>query len=283
MVIQAFQEDEVAKIYKNKLIYSIIKYNKQKDSYKDFFSDKFATALKLSNSSFDSEILDETVECLEKEKTRYNEILNNNQIVIDIAADEIVNILVKEASNLNDEKEKCRFLVEYIANTFEYDRNDKKYNRSIPFGEDYNFEFYHGIPISKSYKGLLVTKTGLSDSISNLLVYLGNQLGLKIGTISCTCNDESYMINSVNIDGNISYIDATSILADRCEVSDACLVDCSNLNKYASFKGINEEGITQVVQYAVPYDFTNIINIEKRILPATKYIDNDIYTFKKTS
>lgn len=282
-MIQAFREDEVAKIYKSKLIYSIIKYNRQEEIYKDFFSDKFATALKLSNSSFDNEIYDETVEYLEKEKTKYNEILDNNQVVIDITADQIVNILVQEASYLNDEKEKCRFLVEYIANTFKYDYNDQKYNRSIPFGEDYNFEFYNGIPISKSYKGLLVTKTGLSDSISNLLVYLGNELGLKIGTISCTCNDNSYMINSVNIDGNVSYIDATSILTGRCEVSDACLVDYSNLNKYASFKGINEEGITQVGHYAVPYDFTNIINMEKKILPNTENVANDIYTFKKTS
>ena len=283
MTINAFREDEVAKVYKGKLIYSLIKYNRQSEDYKEFFSDKYLNSLNLNNSSFDNDLYDEVVEYLNKEKERYNTLLNTNQIVIDIIADEIANNLIKEASTITDDKEKCRFLVEYITTTFKYDDYNKKYHRDIPFGEDYNFEFYNGIPVSKSYKGLLVTKIGLSDSIANLLVYLGRQLGLQINTISCTCDDDSYMINSVNIDGNISYIDATSILKGTCSVTDACLVDASNLNKYASFTGINEEGITQVGYYTIPYNFTNLITMEKRILPQIQYMENNTYELKKTS
>lgn len=283
MRIQAFREDEVAKIYKSKLIYSIIKYNGQNDNYKEAFNSKYLNALSLNNSSFDNDIFDDTIDYLNNEKNKYNDLLNANQPIIDMIADEIVDILIQEAANLTDDKEKCRFLVEYIVATFKYDDLNKKYHRDIPFGEDYNFEFYNGIPISKSYKGLLVTKTGLSDSIANLLVYLGNELDLKINTVSCTCNDNSYMINSINIDGDISYIDISNILNGNCEITDAFLVDLANLNKYASFTGIIEEGINQIGYYNIPYNFTNLITMEKRILPKIEYIENNTFTLKKTS
>ena len=161
--------------------------------------------------------------------------------------------------------------------TFIYDINTKKYNRDIPFGEDYDFEFYKGVPISKTFEGLLVTKTGLSDSISNLMIFLGNELGLNISSVACEYNDSDYIINSVKIDDNISYMDVSSVINGSSDIEHACLVDRATLISNNNYNGIVEEGITEPLDYSTSYDFTEIINMEKRILPEIEYVESNIF------
>lgn len=281
MTLQAFRIDEIAKIYKGKLIYSIIKYNNQCEGFKALVENKYLTALDLSNCSFDNDILVDIVDYLDTEKQKYEEISDKNQEIIDIIADRLTENIVKEGKDLPNDLEKCRFIFEYILKTFNYDFTSKKYHRNIPFGEDYNFEFYNGVPISKSYKGLLVTKTGLSDNIANLMVYLGNQLGISIGTLSCECYGDTYILNTINIDGNVSYMDITSVLVGRCCIDDACLVDRSKLLRYATFNYIEEEGITREMDFNYPYDFSNIIEQEKSLLPQIETSEEKIIVKEK--
>ena len=277
MTIQVFREDEVARVYKYKLIYSMIKYEHQNDDVRDFFKDKYYTAANLCNTSFDCNEYDEIVSTLDKEKEKYDEIAANNQETIDRVAEAISENLVKEVEKLPNDLEKCKFLFEYLLKTFKYNISAKKYHRNVPFGEDYNFEFYHGIPISKTYKGLLVTKTGLSEDIANLFIYLGNKIGLNIGQVNCECNDDSYTVNTVNIDGNISYMDVSSVLLGRCSIDQACLVDRSNLLNYARFNYVYDEGVTQNIDFSSHYYFDDILNFERSIMPDVEFIENNIY------
>ena len=282
MEVQAFKDYEIAKIYKNKLIYSIIKYNEQSDEYKDYFHSKYCNSLNFSNSSFDTSIKEDVIEYLNTEMEKYNKIASENQEVIDTLADILVKNFINEANKLPNDFEKCRFLFEYVSKIMQYDYNTKKYNRFIPFGEDYPFEFYNGVPISNSYKGLLVTRTGLSDSISNLMIYLGRKIGLNMGSIVCQNYNGSYMLNTVKIDGNISYMDVTSVINKKCSIEEACLVDRATLLKKNSYTDILEEGILIPIDYSNSYDLKELIDKEKQIIPTTRYIENKIFTKEKT-
>lgn len=282
MEVQAFKDYEIAKIYKNKLIYSIIKYNEQSDEYKDYFHSKYCNSLNFSNSSFDTSIKEDVIEYLNTEMEKYNKIASENQEVIDTLADILVKNFINEANKLPNDFEKCRFLFEYVSKIMEYDYNTKKYNRFIPFGEDYPFEFYNGVPISNSYKGLLVTRTGLSDSISNLMIYLGRKIGLNMDSIVCQNYNGSYMLNTVKFDGNISYMDVTSVINKKCSIEEACLVDRATLLKKNNYTDILEEGILIPIDYSNSYDLKELIDKEKQIIPTARYIENNIFTKEKT-
>ncbi len=283
MELQAFKDYEIAKIYKNKLIYSIIKYDHQNDDFKEFAHDKYCQALTFNNTSFDNSIIDDVKEYLDKEMEEYNQVISRNQEIIDSIADELVKKLANEVVKLPNDLEKCRYLFEYISKIMHYDYDSMKYNRFIPFGEDYDFEFYNGVPISSSYKGLLVTKAGLSDSISNLMVFLGKKWGLNIDTVVCQNRYGNYYINSVKIDDNISYMDVTSVIKGKNKIEDTCLVDKSTLFKNNYYEGIENEGILVPMDYSKPYDFHKIFKIDETMTPSIRYLESDIFTKKKTS
>lgn len=283
MELQAFRDYEVDKIYKNKLIYSIIKYDEQNNDFKEFYHEKYCNALSFSNSSFYNSAMVEVKEYLDKAMIKYNEVIKENQEVIDLVSDQLVRNLANEAYKLPNDLEKCRFLFEYVSRIMNYDYDTKKYNRFIPFGEDYPFEFYNGVPISSSYKGLLVTKTGLSDSISNLMIFLGYKLGLNISSITCQNHNGSYVINTIKIDDNISYLDITSVIKKKCRIEDACLVDRATLLKNNNYTGIIEEGILIPLDYSKPYNLNKLIKAEEKIIPTARFIENDIFTKEKTS
>ncbi len=283
MELQAFRDCEIAKIYKNKLMYSIIKYEKQNNDFKDFCHDKYCNALTFNNSSFDNSIIEEVKEYLDKEMNEYNRVVAENQEVIDLIADELVRNFTNEAVNLSNDLEKCRFLFEYVAKIMHYDFEARKYNRLIPFGNDYDFEFYNGVPISNSYKGLLVTKCGLSDDICNLMVFLGRELNLDIDTVVCQNHYGNYYINSVNIDGNISYMDVTSVIRKKNKIDEACLVDRSTLIQNRNYTNIAEEGVLIPLDYSKPYDFCRLIKADNKNMPTAKYLETDIFEKKKTS
>ena len=274
MKLQAFSKAEVAKIYRSKLIYSLVKYEQQGDDFKEFNHDKYCTALNLMEKNFDNNIIDEVIDYLDNKKSEYIKIANDNQEVIDLIADQLVKNLANQAYMLPNDLEKCRFLFEYVSKMIKYDYDSKRYNRFIPFGEDYDFEFYNGIPLSNSYKGLLVTKAGLSDNIANLMVFLGYKLGLDIGIISCQNYNGSYMINTVNINGNISYMDVTSAVREKNPIEYTCLVDRATLLKNNNYSGIKEEGVLIPMDYSNPYNFNKLFKDELKIMPKTVCIKN---------
>lgn len=282
MEIQAFKDYEVAKIYKSKLIYSIIKYDQQSSDFKELIHDKYCNALNFNNSSFDYSIMDDVTKYLDKEMNKYKKIALENQDVVDLIADQLVNNFTNEASKITSDIEKCRFLFEYVAKTINYDHDTKKYNRFVPFGEDYPFEFYNGIPISNSYKGLLVTKNGLSDSISNLMVLLGRKIGLDIDVTVCQNYNGNYCLNKVIIDDYLSYMDVTSVINGNNTINDAFLVDRATLLKNNNYSEIEEEGVLIPINYSKPYNFNKLINDEEEILPKVKYLESDLFNKKKT-
>lgn len=282
MEIQAFEDYEVAKIYKSKLIYSILKYDQQSSDVKEFIHDKYCNALNFNNSSFDYSIMDEVTKYLDEEMDKYKKVALENQDVVDLIADQLIDNFTNEASKIPSEIGKCKFLFEYVAKTIKYDHDTKKYNRFIPFGEDYPFEFYNGIPISNSYKGLLVTKNGLSDSIANLMVLLGRKIGLDIDVSVCQNYNGNYCLNSVIIENYLSYMDVTSVINGNNTIADACLVDRATLLKNNNYSEIEEEGVLIPIDYSRPHNFSKLINNEEEILPKVKYLESDLFKKKKT-
>lgn len=79
----AFKEEEVKKIYMNKFIYSILKYNMQPENIRKFFKEKYEYTANLHRGYFEGGNIQDVKEYLDEEKEKFDTISEKNQKVID--------------------------------------------------------------------------------------------------------------------------------------------------------------------------------------------------------
>ncbi len=221
----AFKEEEINKIYINKVIYSILKYQTLSDNMKLFFKPKFEFVKNLHRGHFENGNIEEVKEFLESEKEKYNDIRSKNQKVVSLLANSIIGNFITGCTEHKEytELQKVKYLLEYIVNTFKYNYDANKYNNNIPFGMDYDFEFSNSVPVS-DFSSLLITREVLGNELPIIIKRLGAFLDLDIRIITAedTNTGEIKIFNAVILHKQgkdetykVSYIDATSAIKDE--------------------------------------------------------------------
>ena len=201
------------------------------------------------------------------------QIQNQNQPIIDVLSRQVLQILKNEMKDDLSEIEKCEFLFDYITSTMKYSEDWLKYNCNVPTTSGYEFDFYNGVPLSKNYEGLLVTRQGTCEDISNLMIYLGRQLGIEIEKESCYHHDNLHAINYIVVGDKRSYFDVTSKIRGIKSKEECFLVSKEKLNendKY-DFKA-NYPDVTLNKQLP-RYDINEVIAKVNQILPNVNYIE----------
>ena len=134
-----------------------------------------------------------------------------------------------------------------LINRLNFDSyEDKIYTKNLPLN-NYHFEFYNGIPMSKSFEGLLVTRSKKSLDVSSLMTYLGRVLDLDIENYACEYDNNPRIINCVNLGNKVnkklSYIDMNMILNGK-NPKDYCLVSKKELNvgSNGKYSNISDKG-----------------------------------------
>lgn len=276
MTLNALSEEHIDEIYKNKVIYSIIKFERQDEDYKELFKGKDMYAKNLNDSDINESDYDEIVAYLDQQKEIINTIRNENEEVIKLTKAQILDNFKQGISKSSDDIEKYEYIFEYVTKTISYNYDSKRFNRDIPFGNDYDFEFYKGVPFDNSFDSILVNKTGLSEDIANLISFLGKELGLTIDVVHCSYEDQSYALNSVAFGKDISFIDATSVITGRKEMEDAFLVSRGSLNNDNKYNGLGES-INKAVHFGGNYNINEVIEKEKGLLPDIEYKESKFY------
>ena len=294
MVLKAFDEAEIAKIYKKKLFYSIIKYNNEIDrleienpgraiSQKEIMKEKIQNALRLNNSNIDYHDFDNIVSFLDDEMKKYESVIEENKDTMKLTYDAIIKNIIAYASILDNDVDKCRFLFEYICNNVKPNNNAIEYNDKIPYGSDYPFEFSKkGVPIANiGYEGIIVGKVADNADISNFMEEIGKKIGLDIEYYACEHDDKPYSINAVKIDGNVSYMDPYAVITKRKATSEALLVDRPTLLNDDNYQHIREVGVSIDVDYKKDLELNYEKNAEAKILPEIEYISDGIFEKQK--
>ena len=296
----AFKEEEIRKIYINKVIYSILKYNMQDENVKEFFKDKYEYVKNLHRGDFANGDIEEVKRILEEELVKYKKTAEINQKVIDFITPTVIGNFKSGCKKEYSEVQRFKYLLEYVTNTFRYNYDSKKYNYAIPFGTEYSFEFSNNVPVG-DFKELLITKEVLGDELASLIKYLGEQIGLYVETVLCDFNGERRLINAAilhkQIDDEtydkfnyeISYIDALSVLQGAKVKEDAFLLSRLALNKndeYSNFTFVNQnidesknDGTSIIYDDIVIDDIKEVVRIDN-LLVNIEYVANDVFKQK---
>lgn len=231
MVLKAFKEEERSMMYKKKLQYVILRYQKELENAEQLDSDelkqaekegkklseeemnkhqkiferilkrKYMKALDLNNGGVDHRDFDDIVEKLETASRKYEHIREENEEIIKEYANVILEGMKKKISNMDNDIDKCRFLYEYVCTNIKPNSNAYKYNFDIPYADSYQFEFSReGVPLGDSIYSTLVLKTGTVNEITGLLEFLGRTFNVPIVSIPCNYIDKIYILNAYDLD-----------------------------------------------------------------------------------
>ncbi len=278
MTLQGFNNDYINKLYQQVILYSIKYYQSLPKEMQLQYKEKYDKALLLqAKFGLDSnESLEELKEFLDNEKSKIEMIKEENQPIIDMFANNILGlILIKMPSDLTD-IEKCEYIFDYVTNTMEYADEWKRYCIDVPQNE-YNFCFYSGVPLSKTYEGLLVTKKGNSDDIANLITYLGKRVGVNIEKTFCRHHNNTYAINYiVQKDKTVSYFDAASVIRNEKSKDEIFLVSERVLAKDMEYQLKNHQMSVSLKRPTIEYNIDNLINEIKKMEPQINYATSKI-------
>lgn len=218
--IFTFKEEEVKRIYMNKFIYSILKYNKQPKNIRDFYKDKYVETANLHRGYFEGGDIEEVKEYLEEEKEKYDIIREKNRNVvnyitpmiignfisgcikntqtdrlIDFDKDELNNLNSNELERIYNEQKKIMESEYSIYDEKEYNEEQRvKYLIEYMLNTltyNYNAQTYnYDIPFGTEYIFEFSNNIPADDIKSQLItkevlttdiVYLAKMLGAYIG------------------------------------------------------------------------------------------------------
>lgn len=281
--LEAINHEDILKIYQHVVTYSIHRYQELPDSFKEFYKSKYENALNLKVLFCNNEEInkEDCINYLNNAKEVIKKIETANQPVIEMLSEETLNILKSEKPESLDQIKTCEYLFDYITNTMSYSDDWFNYCSSIPPIDGYNFDFYHGIPISTTYNGLLTTRQGSSLDIANLFTYLGREFNLKIETVFCKYNNLSHAINYIEFEnGNISLMDPTNIIRKKIDKDSAFLVSENTLTKDGTYTFHDGKKYTLYDKTSVDinknkektYDISEVVYKTNSLIPTTNYI-----------
>lgn len=276
-IITYFTQDEVKCIYDALVEYSLRKYEKSDDSYKEMFSDKYEYAKGIIENRLTIND-DELKKFLEEEKEKYWKNIEDNKDVIDLYSGVIKNIFYREVDESFTYLEKANYLFDFCAGILKY--SEDWYNKCLltPPKDGFEFDFIDNVPADNDVNGLLVLGQGVCDDFCNLMQYLGRILGLNIGKAFVNYNGVRHSINTIEIDGQTSLIDITRKVRGDMNKEQCFLVSQKELENYGLYEfdsKLNMEtvGIDDKLNSNDKYDITNVLSLINSINVKPKYVD----------
>lgn len=272
--LEGLDKDYVKKIYQNTVLYSIYKFNELEENIQPVYNKKIQNAIDLKKELEITEnpTKEEVKAFLDEQKEKVEKIQNQNQEAIDQVARASVTTLVNAMPTDLTDIEKCQYIFDFVTGIMKFDSDWYKYCANVPPIDGYDFMFDNGVPVSKTYGGLLVTRVGNSDDITNLMMFLGRELGLKIEKTYCKHNSKRRAINYINNNQYASYIDPVAVIRKEKEKKDVFLVSERKLDYQIKEK---DTDMTISIDQNVPaprYNMEEIINQINQLLPQVNYI-----------
>lgn len=280
--LEGITQEDIITIYQNTVDYSLKKYEEFPDILKEMYQIKYEHALSVKNELgiIEKQSKDELKAYLQETKNKVNNIQKNNQPIIDMLADEILNILKQEKPENLTNTEICEYIFDYVTNIMSYDTDWYNYCHLVPPIDGYDFNFHNGVPLSSSYKGLLITRQGICEDIANLMMLLGRVFNINIKALICKHGKNIHAINYIELEnGEISLIDASSVILKGKTKQEAFLVSEQLLNKDDEYdfsdldKDLSDKIISStILQKNTPsYDIKSIIEKTNKLLPSINY------------
>lgn len=273
-----FTSEDVAEIYDDAVVYSILKYDTLSDIWKEFFERRYDAALKhLKNRNIDYMKIDKsTMEFLKDRlmnyQQLYNQILEQNQETIELVAPKIEKLIILTGNTMQSEIERVSFLFDFITSYITYSEDYFHYCLEVPPIDGFTFDFKNNLPVDSSIDGMLVIGQGLCDDISNLMIYLGKKLKLNIGKTFATYKGNHHSFNTITLqDGNTYLIDATRKIRKDMQTSECFLVSQEELNKNHDYI-FEDKLLTSTYPKMVPRNPDCILELIERIKEITPSI-----------
>ncbi len=257
-----FTDEDIKDIYDELVIYSIKKYEENKnmiesldkESQKKFQKQYKIALLAMKERKINPEILKNRniktlKESLDNYQQIYHTILKLNQPTTNEIALQMKEILLSTLSIPKNESEKASLLFDFTTNYFKYSYDYYKYCNQIPFVSEYDFDFKDNIPIDANYNSILLMGQGLCTDIANFIAITGRNLGLNIEVISANHNDNFHALNKITFsNGEVSLIDATAFIKDKVPKSSCFLVSEAKLNHQNNYSFTEELPSTITLQ-----------------------------------
>ena len=257
-----FTDEDIKDIYDELVIYSIKKYEENKNMIESLDKEsqrKFQKQYKIALLAMkEREINPETLKnrniqtlkaSLDNYQQIYHTILKLNQPTTNEIALQMKEILLSTLSIPKNESEKASLLFDFTTNYFKYSYDCYKYCNQIPFVSEYDFDFKDNIPIDSNYNSILLMGQGLCTDIANFIAITGRNLGLNIEVISANHNDNFHALNKITFsNGEVSLIDATALIKDKAPKSSCFLVSEAKLNQQNNYSFTEELPSTITLQ-----------------------------------
>ena len=257
-----FTDEDIKDIYDELVIYSIKKYEENKnmiesldkESQKKFQKQYKIALLEMKEREINPETLKnrniQTLKAsLDNYQQIYHTILKLNQPTTNEIALQMKEILLSTLSIPKNESEKASLLFDFTTNYFKYSYDCYKYCNQIPFVSEYDFDFKDNIPIDSNYNSILLMGQGLCTDIANFIAITGRNLGLNIEVISANHNDNFHALNKITFsNGEVSLIDATAFIKDKAPKSSCFLVSEAKLNQQNNYSFTEELPSTITLQ-----------------------------------
>ena len=257
-----FTDEDIKDIYDELVIYSIKKYEENKNMIESLDKEsqkKFQKQYKIALLAMkEREINPETLKnrniqtlkaSLDNYQQIYHTILKLNQPTTNEIALQMEEILLSTLSIPKNESEKASLLFDFTTNYFKYSYDCYKYCNQIPFVSEYDFDFKDNIPIDSNYNSILLMGQGLCTDIANFIAITGRNLGLNIEVISANHNDNFHALNKITFsNGEVSLIDATAFIKDKAPKSSCFLVSEAKLNQQNNYSFTEELPSTITLQ-----------------------------------
>ena len=257
-----FTDEDIKDIYDELVIYSIKKYEENKNMIESLDKEsqkKFQKQYKIALLAMkEREINPETLKnrniqtlkaSLDNYQQIYHTILKLNQPTTNEIALQMKEILLSTLSIPKNESEKASLLFDFTTNYFKYSYDCYKYCNQIPFVSEYDFDFKDNIPIDSNYNSILLMGQGLCTDIANFIARTGRNLGLNIEVISANHNDNFHALNKITFsNGEVSLIDATAFIKDKVPKSSCFLVSEAKLNQQNNYSFTEELPSTIALQ-----------------------------------
>ena len=266
-------EKTIEKIKENKLIYSIIKFEKSDQSIKEKLYNRYMETVYIHEGNLSEDMYEDTEKYLIEMMEKVKAIRDLNQPVINQIVNETVRDISKIFSDYDDDDLRCARIFQYVTKSIKYADDYLTYDVKIPFADDFEFACYNGIPMGKNYIDTLVTKEGTSLEICTLMQALGNKFGINVKSIPVMKDGGIYYINSYNND--TSYLDPTAAIKNNGEDGSLFITKQDLLDKSIMIDTQNE---TRPEGKRLDVKINSASNVEKAISRERTTLDSKIIT-----
>lgn len=249
----------IEEIHKNIVLLSEKRYHHFSEEEQKLIQWKYQNVLEAKKEFNIKENNNYNVESsLEKQKELIEDIKRKNEPIIHELTTKIVEILKQEMPNNLTDFEKVEFIFDYVTNIMSYNEEWNKYFYKLVLLPEYDFKFYKGVPLGNNDEGILVTKSAMCKQISNLLVFLGKQLGVNIYMEEYLHNNNKHAINYIVSKKEKFYINATSVIRKRTTKEESFLLPREKLDKKCNTS-------RQSLDKKLKYDIESIIEKTNKI------------------